>query len=271
MTANHVAILAIPRTGTNYLCDLISKFNEIDSLYEIFHKDAVYLGNNEQLRQDVIEHINQEYSLTIEDFRSAAFVNFVSHNPQVLLDIIAQKSEQKYVSFKIFSNHLQREKLRNLIIKNQQITKIIVKRNLLDVYLSKRIAQQTNQWGKSDTSRFKLEFDDNDFMKWFTNQNKYYGFIESELANNNQKINILQYETIHAHQNNQEKFKYLFDFFQSAGLQLDRNNLLNLSQKDLDQNVRKKQDKRKSTLEKLSNPNTLIDALKSYELEFLLA
>lgn len=270
MTAQHVAILAIPRTGTNYLCDLISKFDEIDSLYEIFHKDAVYLGNNEKLRINIIEHLNKKYDLKIKDFRSTAFINFVSQNPQALLDIIAQKSNQKYTSFKIFSSHLPRQKLSKLIIKNSQITKIIVKRNLLDVYLSNRIAQQTNKWGKTDTSKFKLEFDDDDFMKWFTNQNKYYSFIESELTNSQQPINILQYETIHSFQNNQEKFQYLFDFFQSIGLQLDRKNLFGLAQKELDKNIRKKQDRRKSTLEKLSNPNTLIDALKNYELEFLL-
>lgn len=268
---DYIAILAIPRTGTNYLCDLISKFDEIDSLYEIFHKDAVYLGNNEQLRQNIIEHINKEYDLAIDNFRDPAFVNFVSNNHQAFLDIIALESQKKYVSFKIFSNHLKRDKLRDLIIQNRQITKIIVKRNLLDVYLSGKIAQQTNQWGKADTSKFKLEFDDNDFIRWFTNQNKYYEFIETELTKGGQEIKILQYETIHSHENNQEKFQYLFDFFQSAGLQLDRSNLSNLSQKDLDRNVRKKQDKRNSTLDKLSNPNTLVDALKNYELEFLLA
>ena len=268
---DHIAILAIPRTGTNYLCDLISKFNEIDSLYEIFHKDAVYLGNNQQLRQSIIEQIEREYNLEIDNFRDAAFVDFVSNNARTFLDIIASKSQQKYVSFKIFSNHLKREKLRDLIIKDSQINKIVVKRNLLDVYLSGKIAQQTNKWGKADTSRFKLEFDDNDFMKWFTNQNKYYDFIETELTKSGEKINILQYETIHSHPNNQEKFHYLFDFFESAGLQLDPSNLSNIAQKDLDRNVRKKQDKRNSTLDKLSNPNTLVDALKNYELEFLLA
>lgn len=268
---NHVAILAIPRTGTNYLCDLISKFNEIDSLYEIFHKDAVYLGNNGQLRQNIIEHINREHNSAIGNFRDAAFIEFVSNYTQAFLDIIAEESKKKYVSFKIFSNHLKREKLRDLIIKNQEITKIIVKRNLLDVYLSGKIAQQTNQWGKTDTSKFKLEFDDNDFMKWFTNQNKYYDFIETELIKSGQEIKILQYETIHSHENNQEKFQYLFDFFSSAGLQLDPSNLSNLAHKDLDRNVRKKQDKRNSTLDKLSNPNTLVNALKDYELEFLLA
>ena len=268
---NHIAILAIPRTGTNYLGDLISKFNEIDSLYEIFHKDAVYLGNNGQLRENIIEHINREHNLAIDSFRDATFVDFVSNNSQAFLDIIARESQKKYVSFKIFSSHLKREKLRNLVIQNRQITKIIVKRNLLDVYLSGKIAQQTNQWGKADTSKFKLEFDDNDFMKWFTNQNKYYDFIETELTKSGQKINILQYETIHSHENNREKFQYLFDFFESAGLQLDRSNLLNIAEKDLDRNVRKKQDKRNSTLDKLSNPNTLVNALKDYELEFLLA
>ena len=266
----HIAILAIPRTGTNYLGDLISKFDEVDSLYEIFHKKAVYLGKNQKLNRDIIQHINQRYNLSIDHISSAAFINFTHEKPQTFLDIIAQKSNKKYTSLKVFPNHLTREQIHDIIIKDKQITKIIVKRNLLDAYLSNKILK-VNQEGKIDTSGFKLEFDDDDFLKWLTFQNQYYDFLETELTKSGQKVSILQYETIHDRENNQEKFEYLFNFLQSAGIDLHRNNLTKMSQKDLDQKVRKKQDKRDSRLEKLSNPNALIDTLKSHELESLLA
>jgi hypothetical protein len=267
---NHIAILAIPRTGTNYLGDVISKLNEIDSLYEIFHKKSVYLGKNQQLNQEIINHINQRYNLSIDNIRSADFINFAHEKPQTFLDIIAQKSNNKYTSFKIFPNHLTREETRDIIIEDRQITKIIVKRNLLDAYLSNRILK-VNQQGKIDTSEFKLEFDDNDFIEWLTFQNQYYNFLETELTKSGQEIRILQYETIHSHESNREKFQYILEFLQSVGLELNRNNLSNMTQKDLEKNVRKKQDKRNGRLEKLSNPNVLIDTLKSHQLESLLA
>ena len=271
MSAKSLAILAIPRTGTNYLCDLIDKFQDIESLYEIFHKDAVYLGNHEEFQSKVIQQIEEQHHLKISDFRDPSFVQFVSDRSQEFLDILAQSTECKYLSYKIFANHLSRQKLQDLIINNPAITKIIVKRNLLDVYLSARIAQKTNQWSDGDTSQFKLEFDDRDFLKWFTNQSKYYDFLENALVASGQPVNILQYETIHAHQTNQEKFQYLFDFLRAIGVELDANNLVDLSDKNLDRNVRKKQDKRKMTFDKISNPNILVDTLKSHQLEFLLA
>ena len=271
MTSKSLAILAIPRTGTNYLCDLIDKFKDIETSYEIFHKDAVYLGNNNQFRQNVIRQIESQYNLSIQNFRDANLVKFVSDRPQEFLNIIAQSTDCKYFSYKIFANHLSRQKLRDLIISDRSITKIIVKRNLLDVYLSARIAQKTNQWSDGDTSQFKLKFDDRDFLKWFTNQTKYYDFLESELVKSGQPVNILQYETIHSYQTNEEKFQYLFDFFRTIGVELNHSNVTELSWGDLNKNIRKKQDKRKLTFDKISNPNMLVNTLKSHQLEFLLA
>ena len=267
--ANLVAILAIPRTGTNFIGDLINKFNEIDSLYEIFHKKSVYLGNNQQLNRDIINHINQKYGLSIENTRSEEFINFTHTHPHDFLNTIEAKSSNKYASFKIFPNHLTRETMRDVVIKNHNIIKIVVKRNLLDAYLSRKISQQ-NKKGKHDTSEFKLDFDDGDFLDWFAFQNDYYDFIETELRNSGQDVKVVQYEEIHNHQNNRDKIQYLFDFFQSAGLQLDRNNLSEILQKDLEDRVREKQDPRNSRLEKLSNPKSLIDTLASKELDYLL-
>lgn len=267
MTAKFIAILANPRTGTNYLCDLIDRFDEVDSLYEIYSKDAVYIGKNKHLRRDIIDYINREYNLKINGCSDPSFVDFASRNPQTLLEIIAKKSKCQYVSFKVFNYHLSREKWKKLILQNKQIIKIIVKRNLLDAYVSERIAFDINRWTMSDTSKVRIEFDENHFVKWLSIQNKYYNFLETELAKSNQIINKLKYETLHSYQNNKEKFQYLFNFFRSLGLDIDLNNLSN---KNLSEKLREKQDKRRSILEKVSNPEVLLDTLKNNDLEFLL-
>ena len=260
----------MPRNGTNYLCDLIGKFQEIDSLYEIYHSHSVYL-NNGLLSKNIIKHINSLYKLQIKDNSDPQFIDFVSKNPALFLDLISSYSKNKYISFKVFPNHLSLEDLKEVIIKNDRIQKIIVKRNLLDVYFSVQFARLTQRWDRNDTSELKVDFNPNNFLKWFSFHKEYYDFIERELKANNQKAIALDYEKIHSLNDNREKFLFLFNFFQSAGLDISQENLFERSPAELNQNIRKKQDKRVNQLDKVNNPQVLLNTLKQNQLESLLA
>jgi hypothetical protein len=259
----------MPRNGTNYLCDLIGKFQEIDSLYEIYHNQAVYL-NNKQLSNDVIQHLKQVYKLNIQNNSDPQLIDFISKSPDLFLDILSSYSKNKYLSFKVFPNHLSQENLRDVIIKNNRIKKIIVKRNLLDVYFSVQFARLTQRWDQKDTSGLKVDFNPHNFLKWYTSHTEYYNFIERELKANNQEAIALDYEKIHTLNNNQEKFEFLFNFLRSVDLDLNSENLFNNSQVDLNKNIRKKQDRRVNQLEKVSNPQVLLNTLQQNQLESLL-
>ena len=269
METRFISILSMPRNGTNYLCDLIGKFQEIDSLYEIFHNQSAYFNNN-FLSQNIIQHINSIYNLHIKDNSDPQFTDFIYKNPSLFLDIISSYSKNKYISFKVFPNHLSLDNLRDVIIKNDRIKKIIVKRNLLDVYFSVQFARLTQRWDQKDTSNLKFDFNPHNFLEWFSFHQEYYNFIERELIANNQSCVFLDYEKIHSLNNNQEKFSFLFNFLCSAGITLDQNNLLEQSQAELNKNIRKKQDKRSSQLDKVSNPQALLSTLKQHQLDFLL-
>jgi hypothetical protein len=259
----------MPRNGTNYLCDLIGKFQEIDSLYEIYHNQAVYL-NNKQLSNDVIQHLKQVYKLNIQNNSDPQLIDFISKSPDLFLDILSSYSKNKYLSFKVFPNHLSQENLRDVIIKNNRIKKIIVKRNLLDVYFSVQFARLTQRWDQKDTSGLKVDFNPHNFLKWYTSHTEYYNFIERELKASHQEAIALDYEKIHTLNNNQEKFEFLFNFLRSVDLDLNPENLFNNSQVDLNKNIRKKQDRRVNQLEKVSNPQVLLNTLQQNQLESLL-
>lgn len=267
MAAKFISILAIPRTGTNYLCGLLGKFEEIDSLYEIYHNKAVYIGDQKLARQ-VIDYINCKYQLQIKNHQDISFINFVNQNPQEILDIIRLKSTNKYISFKVFPNHLSTQKLNQLIISNKQIIKILIKRNLLDVYLSLKFARVIKKWSGQDTSSLKLDFDSDDFLNWYACYQQYYEFVERELHRNNSKASVLTYETIHSYKTNHDKFVFLFNYLQSIGLELNDSNL-SITEEKLN-NLRTKQDDRVNALDKVSNPNLLLSTLQNNQLEFLL-
>ena len=270
METRFISILSMPRNGTNYLCDLIGKFKEIDSLYEIYHNQSVFI-NNGWLSKNVIQHINKIYKLQIKDNNDPQFTEFVANNPALFLDIISSYIENKYISFKIFPNHLSLENIKQVIIKNDRIKKIVVKRNLLDVYFSVQFARLTQRWDRNDTSKLKVDFNPNNFLKWFSFHKEYYDFIERELKANGQKAIVLDYEKIHSLNDNQDKFLFLFNFLQSAGLDISSRNLLERSPAELNKNIRKKQDKRDNRLDKVNNPQVLLNTLKQNQLESLLA
>ena len=267
MAIELISILAIPRTGTNYLCGLLGKFKEIDSLYEIYHHQAVYLGQ-QPLAKKIVEYLNQEYKLQINCNSDLELINFVKQNPQKILDIIQLITQKKYISFKIFPGHLSEQYLNQIIIENNGIKKILVKRNLLNVYFSWKFAMMTAHWSNQDTSKLKLTFDADNFMQWFNYHQQYYDAIETKLSQNNQEITILEYEQIHSLNSHQEKFIFLFNFLTSIGLQLDPINLANFEHKF--KYLRTKQDPRINILDKVHNPRLLVNTLEDNQLEFLL-
>lgn len=267
MTAELISILGIPRTGTNYLCGLLGKFDEINSLYEIYHNKAVFIGNP-ILTQQTIDYINLKYQLKIKNHQDFDFINFVHQNPQEILEIISLHSTYKYLSFKLFPNHLSLHDFHELIISNNQVIKILVKRNLLDVYLSLKFAIMIQNWRDLNTSSLKLDFNSNDFLNWYAKYQQYYDFIERELNKNNFEFSILRYEEIHRFHTNKEKFIFIFDFLKSIGLEISKNNL-SISNSELN-NLIIKQDNRVNALDKVNNPNELISTLQNNQLEFLL-
>ena len=267
MAIEFISILSIPRTGTNYLCGLIGLFKEIDSLFEIYHNRAVYMGNSRLLNR-IIDYLNCNYRLEIKNNYDTAFVNFVRQHPQEMLDIIRLQSDKKYISFKIFPNHLSQQNLNDVIIQNERVKKILIKRNLLDVYFSLRFAEMIKSWSDRDTSNLKLDFKIDDFIDWYEYYQQYYNFLESKFKNSGGTIAVLEYEKIHSYRTNWEKFTFIFNFLNSIGLQLEENNLF--IPENRFNNLRVKQDKRVNILDKVNNPQQTIENLKKLQLEFLL-
>jgi len=263
-----VSILAVPRTGTNYLCSLIGKLKEINSFYEIFHKEAVFIAKNHVVTKKIIKLINNKYNFNITKINDPVLVDFVHQNPKDFIEMIRENSKAKYISFKIFPNHLTQEQLNNVIIKNSRIKKIIVRRNLLDAYISAKFAEKVQKFTEVNTSGMMLDFNEKDFMSWFSKKQNFYLYVEHELRANSQEIVYLDYEKIHNCPSDKEKFIFMFRFLREVGLSLDTSNLLNLDEQF--QKSKSKQDKRNSVLEKINNPENLINILKKYNIEYLL-
>ena len=152
-------IFAYRRTGSNYLMNVVDSFQDIEFLGEIFHLKSVWAPYHR--KQEFVEWIKLKQNLTIEigkkPFEDMQLVKIVHEKPGLFLDFLQQTSKKKYIGFKIFPEHLQLNKITEFLLDNQNIKKIILKRNLLDVYVSDLILQKTQKSQAFNTDSIKVK------------------------------------------------------------------------------------------------------------------
>jgi hypothetical protein len=259
-----IAWIAIPRTGTNFLCSLLKHHPGIVSYYEIFHREKFFAGDHNQ-PEFIIENINKKYNSNFTDIDDANLVNWIQQQPQELLATLGELNPQRLISFKLFPDQLDRTTIEQSIIHNERIAKILVKRNLLDAYISHEIAQKVGLWNNYDTSNICLSLSVEKFIRWIEKAERWYGLFEN--PNDTQEINYvtLNYETIHQQATNTEKLAYLDRFFQEIGIEFP----CEYSLPDLEKinwiNLQKKQDNRTNLADKITNYEEFIAQLKQTE------
>lgn len=198
-------MLSNPRQGTTYINSLFHNFNNCLVLYEIFfhflkNKDLVLFILN---YNNITEFTNENYEEKLDKIKETIF-DFRANFPTKFVTSIQEYCKLKkydYLLFKIFSYHLPRDKLTNLLKKCDII--YYVSRNYLDTFISKKKAEITNHYIFYDSSKIKIEFNILNYEKYLENSLewedycqdksyyiiKYDKFIELDF---NKKINFLK-------------------------------------------------------------------------------
>ena len=261
--ANSIAWISLPRTGTNYLCKLLQNHNKIESHYEIFHKQKFYAHN----RQKTIKYINKKYSTDFLNYQDTNLIKWIHRNPEKLITVLKDLSQGKYFSFKIFPGQLNENLVREVIINDRTIKKVLVKRNLLNVYVSRGFALKLEKWGHVDTSKMKLEINFDEFLRWLNWVNRWYKIFEEELKNTDQIYSSLAYKSLHLQQTDKDKFTYLINLLKTLGIEIDPQDGI----ADIQDTVQyKKQDKRTNIADKIANYEKFKQKIDKYGLEYLI-
>lgn len=253
-----IAWIAIPRTGTNFLCSLLHHHPLITSYYEIFHPQKFYTGlhNNAEI---IIRHINQKYSVNFSDNEDIELIEWIHNEASKLINVLGDINSEKYVSFKLFPNHLKHQTIESAIINNKNIKKILVKRNLLAAYTSHEIALKTNKWNNFNTSEIRIFLSVEKFAKWVNWAEEWYRLFENNYSLGNKECFVINYEDIHAQKTNTDKLIYIDSFLRGIELepaieyQLPNINHISMTQK---------QDTRKNLEDKIINYQEFIKKAK---------
>lgn len=186
---NHlVTIIGYARTGSNYLCKLIEEsFPDVVSHYELFNKQMC--------------HINLDYKDTLESHYKTDKLHLVAdRNPLEFIDTVIKLSDKNIVSHKIFPEHMTIDNAQKIIDRSRMV--FIVKRNFIDVYISKKRALKmlethSNPWIDVDTTNFKIDFNQDEFIKQKKIYDEWYINITDYLIIKGKPYTTLYYDEFH--------------------------------------------------------------------------
>jgi len=198
-------IFCTARSGSYLLVDYLNQFKEVTCYGEIFKKEAIELPS--YIRDNIPYNTVRKRDAT----------------PFKYMNQIHWKNNSKLVGFKIFPHHNQ--KILSHLIENKDVSKVILKRNEIEVHLSLNMARKTNLWiNKGDrtvNNDLKIDFNPDTFTEHFNRINQFYSQLINKLEKFQHKHFLIRYSEVVQ----KEKIYNLMDF---------------LSDKNFDSNIKLK-------------------------------
>lgn len=257
-------ILAYRRTGSNYLMKVLDSFSDIEFFGEVYHWDTVWMPIPR--KKEYVEWLKNQHGINLKvgdkPHEDRELVEFNHDKPDYFLKFFNAKPKCRFAGFKLFPEHLHWPKLKKYVLSNKSVSKIVLERNLLDVYISDKILHQTQKSQGYNTSDIKLNIDCLDFKHWYYDTKEYYSRIELFLKNDGQKYSKLTYEDIHSNNSDEEKTQYIHSWLVDSGFDVAYNQKKS--------SYTKKQDKRSNSLQKVENSKELADFLHLNNLHHLI-
>ena len=239
-----VTIIGHARTGSNYLCKLIEEsFPDVVSHYELFNKQMC--------------HVNLNYKKRLENhYKTDNLHRVAANNPNDFLETVINLSDKDIISHKIFPEHMTLENAKEIVTKSRMC--FVVKRNFIDVYISKKRAilmteTHSNPWIDVDTTNFKIDFNSDEFIKQKQEYDEWYRNMTNFLIAIGKPYTTLYYDEFHILdiKGQQELIKEKMEqFINGESLNLNVNRV---------EEVLKKQDKSLDYKTKINNYNDFMD------------
>jgi hypothetical protein len=197
-----IGIIGLARSGTSCLNKLFNNFSNlnINNNYEIFNENNPYYKKN--LLKKICTYykinesqINEIISFLIKNDPEKYFNNYMN-------DIISENIK----IFKILEHQLTLENQFKIINNTDFI--FILKRNLLDTFISDRKAKIINKYMNVDTSDISININLNEYNLFVKKKEEWFNKIINYLNSNNKKYIIIEYEQFYDLNINQ-KMDYL--------------------------------------------------------------
>jgi hypothetical protein len=242
-----ILIAGHARSGTTYVCQLLGCCNGIKPYLEIFHYDVEqikrYFGSDWlEIQRYMNLPENASESRNIITQRSSEYLHFLNEiNPNSI------------VSFKVFPGHLSLQQIFDAM--NEISSVLLIRRNLLQTYISNEISIKLQKWSSIDTSKEKINFSAKHFVDHVLSVTSFYQSIIDRSIFLNLPLAIIDYEDLVL--SDKPDTIIIDNLHKCCGFQtccdLTRINIT-------------KQDNRKYAVDKVSNPDEMVEFLLGNDL-----
>ncbi len=200
--AKPLVIIASERTGTNYLCNLLSHHPQVAAYYEIFANVAIMMTDAE------VKNLCEAQSWPFTSRSDRTLIARFKSSPYRIIELIQNQllADQKILSFKVFQDHLPIKTLAQLI---EDYEAIVVTRRVIDTYVSFVKATTKDEWLRLDTTKIKPTLHIEDFIDWYRKRHDYYKLCANQyLKDHHREIEVLKYEDF-THGSNRENLVFV--------------------------------------------------------------
>ncbi len=169
-------LFAEMRTGSNYLEASLNQFDDLNCLGEVFN--PTFMGNHKTFEMFGIDMAMREA------------------NPLLLLDAIISQTKGT-PGLRFFHDHDPR--VLDRVLPDPRIAKVILTRNPLESYVSRKIAAQTGQWRLSDLKHQRsatVRFDRDEFLEMLQNLQAFQEVLQHGLQTTGQTAFYIRYDDI---------------------------------------------------------------------------
>lgn len=200
-------IVAAPRTGTNYLLNLLHFDPEFKIFHEIFHPEEAY-GLDPISIKFLLARIKTSTSYSTPK----ELTRIVRAQPEATFDALIDSSEAagaKTMVFKVFPGHLHGDGVRKLMKRADAV--LFVKRPVIDTYISVVKALKVGAYFGVDTTDLRPELDPIYFQEWYGWTQSWY--LDTALAwmsqNGSSELPVIRFQEFTGGKSDAENFSAL--------------------------------------------------------------
>ena len=184
VSAEYFVILAAMRTGSNLLQSNLNQFRDVLCLGELFN--PAFVGVNMPGKS------NRPFA----GF-ARADVERRDRDRMGFFDRLHAAVEGKIFGFRMFAG--QDDALLDIILRNSNCRKVVLKRNALDSFISLQIANKSSKWLSRNPDRVQEErvrFSMKRFLRYLEQNEGFYGYCEAVIRDTGQDCYPIQYEQL---------------------------------------------------------------------------
>lgn len=250
----------MPRSGSNYLCQLLNSHPDVFSNFEIFHLSKVYFRDPEE----TVPRLNQLLSTQFTGIEDPALVHFAHQHSERLIEGLRNLANGRTLSFKVFPRHFSRKQFREHVLADRRLAKILLKRDYLSAYVSRMKALKMKKWASADTSAIRVSLDPHDFKKYVRDNNYWFDTSEHLLNASGQQYAVVDYDELMSIDGERERLTHMIEIIRKTGLELA--SLESAGVTDVNSRM-KKQDKTRKLESTVENMDEFTDGLRRLGLE----